>query len=168
MGQPWMQAGDTDRSGDLSGEELRGLGERWWAGWDVAKAGSVTQSELAEGLNRTMGGPVGGGGPFGFGGGTPQRLRPSTTGGPSVFGGPGVFLAPAIMAVGDGDRDGRLTRVELTGLIDGWSKTWDRDHDGRITADEIGEGLSQVLPPPPGFPGGGGPGPGGPPAGGPR
>jgi spore coat protein H len=100
-----------------------------------------------------------GGSPFGPGGSPPK------------FGdfGPGNFVAPIFMERGDENHDKRLSPKEIRALADRWFTDWDKDRTGKLTSDQLRDGLNVALMPqgtPPGFggPGGrpGGARPGGP------
>ncbi len=58
----FMQAGDENKDGKLSGEEFAGIGKKWFTAWDKDKAGKITGEQLRAGLNATMGPPGGPGG----------------------------------------------------------------------------------------------------------
>lgn len=73
--------------------------------------------------------------------------------------GPGMFLAPPILEKADGDKDGKITASEFHGLAEKWFGEWDKEKTGKLTADQLRDGIGAAFPLPPGF---------GPPAGGPR
>jgi hypothetical protein len=69
------------------------------------------------------------------------------------------MLAPAIAKAADKDKDGKVTAAELKALAGEWFGKFDTAGAGSLSAEQLGEGLSALLPPPPGFPPpGGGPG----------
>ena len=51
-------------------------------------------------------------------------------GGPGF--GPGMFLGPAFLGLGDADKNGTLSKAELTALADKWFTQWDNDTAGKI------------------------------------
>src|SRR5688500_18815553 len=107
--------------------------------------------------------PKGGGfgpmaGPGRGGPGAPGGGRPGGGGG---FG-PGMFLAPAFMNLADQDKDRKLTKEEFRGLADRWFSQWDKEKSGKVTGDQLRDGLNLLLAPPPGMGPGGLRGPGGP------
>jgi spore coat protein H len=131
------------------------------ATWTVRLQIPADQWDAMEpkGGQRPFGGP---GGPDrnGIGPGKPPAM-------PADFG-PGTFVAPIFMEQGDANHDKRLTIEEIAALADRWFKAWDKPHSGKLTNDQLRDGLNAALTlkaPPPGFggpPGGGRPG-GGPP-----
>lgn len=159
---PFLMAGDRDGNGELSAEEFRSIGPRWWSDWDEGRSGRIDSQALVRGINRSfrMGGPPAGRAPSG--GDPVQRLRTNTPaggGGMGLFEGPGAFIAPPIFKAGDTNGDGSLTEAETLGLFETWQRDWDANADKVLTADEISGGFGKLVPPPPGFPGGpGGPG----------
>jgi hypothetical protein len=96
----------------------------------------------------TPGGPQGPGRPGGPGGGP---------GGPRF--GIGNFLGPFFVKSADTDEDGHVTPAEFQALSAKWFGEWDADGSGKLNAEQLRNGFTKVLPPPPGF--------GGPPQGGP-
>lgn len=70
-----LQQADADRNNKVSPAELRQLGEKWWADWDVDKTGSLTEEQLGNGLVKAFPMPPGLGGP-GRGPGSPGPGRP--------------------------------------------------------------------------------------------
>ena len=56
----FLNAADTDRDGKLAAAEFKNLGERWFAAWDKSKSGVLKNDDLRDGLNSSLGGPVGG------------------------------------------------------------------------------------------------------------
>ncbi len=96
---------------------------------------------------RGPGGPGGAGGPGGRGG----------------FG-PGNMIASQLMAQGDKDQDQKLTKVELTTVVESWFGKMDAEKAGKLSQQQFVEKLGDILPPPQG--GGRNAGPGAPPPGG--
>lgn len=158
---PFLRGARVEPREGLTVESFRALGSRWHEAWGGAGTGSVGRDEVVEGLNREFGPPPGAGpGPGGAG----PRLRAGPApGGPMMFGGPGAMWAAGFFTAGDTDRDGRITAGEMRSLFERWAAGWDRDGNGKLTAEEIGEGFRGALPAFPGGPGG----PGGPPGGAP-
>jgi spore coat protein CotH len=96
-----------------------------------------------------------------FGGPGGPRGGPRGGGGGGGFG-PGMFIAPAFLALGDRDKDGKLSKAEFEGMAEAWFKTWDKDDKGSLNGDQLRAGINVTFAPPPGAPGGpGGPGGGG-------
>ena len=88
------------------------------------------------------GGPAGG-----FGG---MRGGP---GGPGGFS-PAMFIAPAFLK-GDQNADGQLSRAEFDSLGDSWFTQWDAAKSGKVSADQLSQGLNSTFEMPAGGPGGG-------------
>lgn len=88
-------------------------------------------------------GPGGPGGP----GGPPPGGPGGPPGGPGGFG-PGMFLAPAFLKEGDANSDGKLSREEFDGLASKWFTSWDKEKKGKITDEELRNGLNSAIMPP--------------------
>ena len=67
------------------------------------------------------------------------------------------MVAPGLFTAADADKDGSLTRAELTGAFEKWFAEWDKDKSGLLNEEKIRDGLTAILPRP-AFGGGGGPG----------
>ncbi len=104
--------------------------------------------------------PPGGGAPVGPPPGGPGPGGPGGPGAPPFFS-PGGMLTPHLMADGDGDKDGKLTKAEFRAVGARWFAEWDGERRGKIGAEEVRDGLSARIMRPAGGPGGGGPGFGG-------
>ncbi len=85
--------------------------------------------------------------------------------------GPGQFLArPALDAI-DKDKDGKVSKDEMTKAVTALFAQIDKDRKGELNQESLTEGINKLLPQPPGFGRPGGPfgrpgaGPGGPPPG---
>lgn len=72
-----------------------------------------------------------------------------------------MFLGPPLFNATDGDHDGFLTRAELKRAFAKWFEEWDKTNSGNLTAENLSEGLTALLPPPDFGGPGGMPGPGG-------
>jgi type 1 glutamine amidotransferase len=59
---------DANKDGAVTRDEMKGAFDRWFTEWDSAKAGSLTQEQIATGLNAALPPVVGGGGFFPGGG----------------------------------------------------------------------------------------------------
>ena len=92
------------------------------------------------------------GGPPGMG-----RPGPGGPGGPGGFG-PAMFAAPVFLK-GDQNNDGKLSRAEFDALGQAWFAQWDKSKSGRVTREQLMQGLNQTFEMPGmGGPGGRGPG----------
>jgi spore coat protein H len=85
-------------------------------------------------------------------------LMRSGPGGPPGRGGPGpeMFLAQAFMSALDADEDGLVSEAEFQRGFLKWFETWNTDHSGTLTEDQLRAGMSKTLSPfrggpPPGF-----------------
>ena len=67
---PGFMKGDADNNGKLSREEFSKLGTNWFNAWDKDKNGTLSSSQISDGLNGVVDMPMmGAGGPGGPGGG---------------------------------------------------------------------------------------------------
>jgi hypothetical protein len=160
-----LSQADKNADGKLTKDELGSLADVWFGKLDTEKAGKITQAQFVEKLPEILPPPQGFGPP---GGGPPPGDGPPPGAGPGGFG-PGRFIGPGLFAAADADKDGSLTREELSTMFAKWFSDWDTAKSGLLTEDQLRDGLNTVLPRPefrgPGGPGGGsrgGRGPGGP------
>jgi len=102
--------------------------------------------------------PKGGGGfgPFGGPRGRPGEPGdgPDRPGGPPPGFGPGMFLGPALFQQADKNHDGKVSKEEFQTLSEAWFAKWDKEKTGKLTADQVRDGLNGAF-------GGPGAGPGG-------
>jgi spore coat protein H len=71
--------------------------------------------------------------------------------------GPGTFMGPALTAKFDADKDGNLSREELTSGFSKWFAAWDKEESGVLDEEQIRAALNEEFAPPGVFrPGGGG------------
>jgi type 1 glutamine amidotransferase len=70
-------------------------------------------------------------------------------GAPRSGGGPAATLAKELLAQGDRDKDGRLSRDELRSLADAWYDRLDPEKAGRVARDVFPQRFTAVIPPPP-------------------
>ena len=160
-----MTQGDKDGDKKLSKDEFTGLAGAWYDKMDAGNAGKLTQEQFTARLSEILpagqqrqggrGGPGGGGG----GGGRPGGGGPGGGGGFS----PARFVGPGLFAAVDADKDGSITKAELSTTFGKWFDQWDTDKSGSLTEDKLKTGLAAALPQPNfrGGPGGGGGGQGG-------
>ena len=80
-------------------------------------------------------------------------LEPSTSDGKPFGGmppGPSPFIAPAILAQADRDGDGQISSAEFRELGERWFTAWDKMKAGKLTRDQLRDGLNTAFGPPPG------------------
>src|ERR1051325_10764380 len=154
----------ADKNADkkVTREEFTGLSDAWFDKFDKEKAGKLSQQQFIDGLTEVLPAPQG----FGNRGGADGRgpAGEGRRGGfsPARFAGPGVFSAA------DANKDGTVTRAELTGTFTKWFTDWDKEKSNSLNEGQIRDGLNGALPRPNfGGPGGfggrgGANGPGGP------
>jgi len=137
--------GDKNSDKKLTGEEFVALAGAWFDKLDKGIEGKVTQEQFT--------------GPF---------LVPAPNGAPGgdapVRGGfqPKTFAGPGLFDVLDRDKDGTLTRAEMSDVFSNWFAKWDAAKAGMLTEEKVRAGLTEILPGPPPFGRGrGGRGPGG-------
>jgi len=70
-------------------------------------------------------------------------------GAPRAASGPAATLAKALLAQGDRNGDGRLSREELRALADAWYDKLDPEKAGRVDQASFPQRFTAVLPPPP-------------------
>ena len=128
LSRPLFGAADRDRNGWLTLAELGGMLTRWLDEWDSDRTRSLDPAEMVRGLNRLFGFPPGG-------------SRAAADAGQEL-GGPGGFLGPRLFQAIDTNRDGRATAAELGSAAREWLPRWDRDRDGLLSPEELGDGLS--------------------------
>lgn len=111
-----------------------------------ARSESVRDQLAGKSTGETMGG-------FGPGGRGPGGGPP-----PGDFG-PGMFLANPMFTALDADKSGGVSRKEFLDGFDKWFRQWNSDHSGKLTTQQLAEGMNRDLAPRGFGPGGpGGPG----------
>jgi len=111
-------------------------------GFVAARAQSVSDqlAGKAQGAVLARSGP---GGPPGGRGGPGE---PPERGGPGGFG-PGMFLAQAFMSALDADKDGVVTEAEFSKGFLKWFDSWNTDHSGVLTEEQLRAGINKDLSP---------------------
>ncbi len=108
-------------------------------GFVTARAKAVNNQLAGKSAGMTIGG-------FGFGGPGGGPGGPPGMGGPGGFG-PGMFLGPIFLSALDADEDGEVTRAEFTQGFADWFQSWNTDHSGVLTEDQLRAGIDQDLSP---------------------
>ncbi|HEX8916764.1 MAG TPA: PQQ-binding-like beta-propeller repeat protein [Humisphaera sp.] len=160
----FVQGGDKNGDEELSREEFTGVLAEWFGKIDAASAGKLTKPQFVGGLDAVLPPMQGmGGKPTKAGGGDakPQEPKPAAPASKPAAPGftPGNLAGPGIFDAADADKDGTLTRAELSAAAEKWFPLWDTDKNGRLDENEIREGLNAVLPAFPMMPPAGAPSP---------
>ena len=58
----------------------------------------------------------------------------------------GRFVGPAFFSAGDADKDGSLTRAELSTTFGNWFTSWDTNKTDAVTEDQFREGFAASMP----------------------
>ena len=135
---------DTNRDQLVSAQEFVALADAWFDKLDSDRSGKVSQQQFVTRFGEILAsdrapGPGGGGERGGVG--------PGPGGGPGGFN-PAIFLAPGLFTALDANKDGSVTRVEVTSGFAKWYADWDADKSNGLTEDKIRAGLNKVLPGP--------------------
>jgi len=145
IGPGLFAAADANKDGSLTEAELKETFAKWADSWDTAKAGSLTEQQIAGGLNQALprpsfagrqgpgdgpgpngpgrerggpGGPDGPGRQGGPDGGAPGQGGPAQRG-PGGQGGPGGQAGPG-GGPGNGENQSRPLTAEQVGVIRSW------------------------------------------------
>jgi outer membrane protein assembly factor BamB len=82
--------------------------------------------------------------------GAGQDQRRGQGGGRGGGFGPGGPLSGKMVADGDQDKDGKLSRPEFTALADSWFNKLDTEKSGKLDREKFSQAFSDILGPPPG------------------
>jgi outer membrane protein assembly factor BamB len=126
---------DKNKDQKLSKDEFIALAGAWFDKLDTAKAGKLSSDEFAERWYNAVPRREGAGGGQGGGQGGQQGGRSRTT-------------APAVFTAADTDKDGSLTRAELTATFAKWAGDWDKEKAGSLDEAALTAGLNAALPRP--------------------
>jgi spore coat protein H len=131
-----LKAGDQNQDQKASAVEFTDVGKKWFRDWDKDENKSLTNDEVAAGLNDALPPPPN----------APQGGRPF-----AGFG-PGNFLGPMLARSADADKDGLVSSEEWDTAFQVWFKEWDKNSDDMLENAEFAAGLNRVFGPPPGPP----------------
>ncbi|MFH2058918.1 MAG: hypothetical protein ABIJ59_08450 [Pseudomonadota bacterium] len=123
-----IKTNDTNADGVLAADET-GMPDKIFAKADADSDGLLTQQELEDMLAKGTGRPGGMGRPEGI------------SGRPGGMGGMGEIDAQALLDDKDSDEDGTIS-AEESGLTEELFSNLDTNQDGRISTDEIEQGLT--------------------------
>lgn len=140
VAKPAFSAADTNQDGKLKVEEARASAAKFFDECDKDKKGTLDDKMLAEGINRLIPKPGGGG------------KAPAFPG----FG-PGNFIAKSLLKALDA-KDSKIARADWLAAADRLFKDWDADKNTSLSETEFTDGLNRLLAPAPGafpFPGAG-------------
>jgi spore coat protein H len=144
---PRFLEGDTDKDGNLSQSEFHSLGENWFAKLDTDKKGILSEEQFRGRLSTIFPPPPFAGGPAGPPGNPPPNRE--GPGGPR-FGPPGGFnpqnfLSGVFLNAVDSDHNKEISRQEFIETFDRWHKSWDSNHDAKLSDEELRKGINQDL-----------------------
>jgi outer membrane protein assembly factor BamB len=125
VANPIVTQGDKNDDAALSKDEMTALATMWFDKLDTDKSGKLTKEQFAERLGAAMPPPPG----AGLGAKAPPAL------------------ADALFADAD-NKDGSLTRDELTSAFAAWHAKWSGGKEESIDANQVLDGLNTLLPKP--------------------
>ena len=156
LGAGLFKQADADKNEKLSKAEFSALAGTWFDKIDAKKADKLSQQDFTAGMDEVL--PAidlfgGGGGQRGPGAG---RGAGGQRGGNEGMGfGIGRMVGPAFFTAGDADKDGTLTRGELSDTFSKWFTSWDTNKTDALSEQSFRDGFAASMPR------GGGRGPGG-------
>jgi formylglycine-generating enzyme required for sulfatase activity len=136
-----MADGDTNHDQRIDRAEFDALAAKWFGALDTAGTGRVSQADFAQRF-AVLTSPAPTAGPAGVPAGGP--------GGQAGRGGRGGGAAGPMFTAADADRDGAVTRDELSALFRKWFDTWDSASGGALTEEQVVAGVNAALPQPAG------------------
>jgi outer membrane protein assembly factor BamB len=125
-------AGDADKDGAVSREEMAKLADAWFDQLDPDKAGKLAPAAFAARLDKVLASPM---------------IPPGFS--------PGKALGPVLFRTADADKDAALTRDEWKATFDGWFDAWGGGKGEPIDANQMIDGFVAIFPAPPPRGGGG-------------
>lgn len=131
-----LKVGDSNQDQKISVVEFTEVGQKWFREWDKDESKSLSNEEIASGLNDALPPPPN----------APPGARP-----PAGFG-PGQFLGPMLSRSIDANQDGQLSNEEWDTSFRDWFRAWDKNRDEVLDNSELSSGLNTVFGPPPGPP----------------
>jgi hypothetical protein len=143
-----LSQGDKNGDQKLTRDEFTALAGAWFDKFDADKAGKLSQEQFTGKLGEVLPAPPGFGPPRGGpAGGAQPAGQPPPGGGRGGFG-PAMLTDPGLFTAADADKDGFLTRAELTATFAKWSAEWDTDKSGSLNEEKLRNGLNAALPRP--------------------
>lgn len=130
---------DTNKNQKLTKAEFSGLAVTWFEKIDSKKTGKLSQQEFSAGMDEVL--P-----PISFGGGGGRGPGGQRGGNEGMGFGVGRFVGPAFFTAGDSDKDGSLTRGELSTTFGKWFAGWDTNKTDALTEEEFRDGLAASMP----------------------
>ena len=126
-------AGDADKDGVMSREEMTGLADTWYDQLDADKAGKLDQAAFVKGLDKVLASPM-----------IPKGMSP------------GKVLGPVLFKQADADEDASLARDEWKAAFGAWFDKWGGGKGEPVDGNQVLDGINAMFPAPPPQPGRGG------------
>ena len=137
VAQAFLRDAHPSNAGSVTLQEFKTLAGRWWDAWNGNHDGSLSVDEFSTGIANVLQGSSGRGSPMGPPDGPP--------------GGPAAFVGQKIYTACDANNDGKLTREEMVNGFEKLFRQWDVDSKNSLDAAKIGNGLDQLMGPPPAY-----------------
>ncbi|MFB3785650.1 MAG: CotH kinase family protein [bacterium] len=132
LGPQWFTAADADQDGKITAAEWEKNCTECSNAWDTNQDQFLTEEELANGLGQIF-----------------RMPEDFPDFGPPGGFSPGMLLLRPLME--KANENGQLSRSDFLNLGKSWRESWDTDHNGELTQDEIATGINQIAGPPPDF-----------------
>jgi Ca2+-binding EF-hand superfamily protein len=133
LGAVLLKACDLNHDGNATLPELQAAASACFKLWDTNNTGGLDQTALLNGIKDLLPMPQ-----------LPAGMTPP----PDEFA-PPYQLSKHILAAVDSNKDGVITLQELNDCLEKNFSQWDQDHDGRLTAQELGLAFAQLAAPEP-------------------